>query len=101
MLPPTHFLCIPLLDYHLQRKISSFHSELDKFKDAKGYDPSILVSPHRMHLTVVMLKLYTDEAKQKAIQLLKKAAPTVYDMCDTRTMSVKLQGLDSMNGITT
>ena len=40
-------------------------------------DPSIFINPSTLHLTVVMLKLYTDEARAQAQQLMKELQPAI------------------------
>lgn len=37
----------------------------------QGFDPSIFINPARLHLTLLMLKLYSDEARHKAAQALQ------------------------------
>jgi hypothetical protein len=50
-----------------------------KQKDAQqqGFDNSIFINPGTLHLTLVMLKLYSDEACTKAAQTLQALAPQV------------------------
>lgn len=37
----------------------------------QGFDPSIFINPAHLHLTLLMLKLYSDEARHKAAQALQ------------------------------
>jgi hypothetical protein len=37
----------------------------------QGFDPSIFINPKCLHLTLLMLKLYSDEARHKAAQALQ------------------------------
>jgi hypothetical protein len=43
----------------------------------QGFDPSIFISPDKLHLTLLMLKLYSDEARHKAAQALQGLRPQV------------------------
>lgn len=37
----------------------------------KGFEPSIFINPQTLHLTLLMLKLYSDEDRHKAVQTLQ------------------------------
>lgn len=52
----------------------------------QGFDPSIFISPDKLHLTLLMLKLYSDEARHKAAQALQGLRPQV------RSLGSRLQG---------
>ena len=43
----------------------------------KGFHPSIFVNPKTLHLTLLMLKLYSDEARHTARQVLQNMAAQV------------------------
>jgi hypothetical protein len=43
----------------------------------KGFDRSIFINPKMLHLTLLMLKLYSDEARHKAKTILQGLAPQV------------------------
>jgi activating signal cointegrator complex subunit 1 len=76
MIPYTHFLSLPLNDATLQNNVNQLSTEISE----KGFDSSLFISNQQLHLTVVMLKLYNEDLKQKAIQLLEKYAPAIYDL---------------------
>jgi hypothetical protein len=42
-----------------------------------GFDPSIFISPAKLHLTLLMLKLYSDDARQAAAAVLQGLKPQV------------------------
>jgi hypothetical protein len=42
-----------------------------------GLEESIFIAPATLHLTLLMLKLYSDEARTKAAQALQALAPQV------------------------
>mmetsp|Transcript_19155 Transcript_19155/g.31348 ORF Transcript_19155/g.31348 Transcript_19155/m.31348 type:complete len:375 (-) Transcript_19155:255-1379(-) len=100
-LPYTHFISIPLaLDESslLRAKLQAFYDEaFAKYGTMRGWDRSLFVPPSQLHLTILMLKLYSDEGKQKAIDLLHSCAPMVYDIVGTRSVIVQVRGLEYMN----
>jgi hypothetical protein len=44
---------------------------------AKGFDRSIFINPKTLHLTLLMLKLYSDEARHNAKTVLQDLGPQV------------------------
>jgi activating signal cointegrator complex subunit 1 len=100
---PTHFLSIPLNAPEIQSKLEAFFKELkEKFYDNEanrplGFDPSIIINPKTFHLTIVMLKLFTNEEIERVVNFMKKISQQVYDMLETRSLLLKLQGLEIMN----
>ncbi|KAH3763189.1 activating signal cointegrator 1 complex subunit 1 [Pelomyxa schiedti] len=90
-LPYTHFISIPLTDPAFSAGVVSFKKELEtRFMNVRGMDPSILCPPSTFHLTVVMLRLYTDKALEKAVETLKSLSSRIYDV-------VRLEELEYMN----
>jgi hypothetical protein len=70
----SHFLCFPLIDPSFQQKMKQFIEELNNSEECsswKGYDPSIAISPLKLHLTICMLKLYSKESIETASRLLQ------------------------------
>ncbi len=53
-------------------------------ENTRGFDPSILLAPEKMHLTVLMLKLFSAQEINKAKELLKQASAQVYDLLGSR-----------------
>ncbi|KAJ7762619.1 hypothetical protein B0H16DRAFT_1719067 [Mycena metata] len=92
---PTHFLSLPLGHHpELRDKIKEFHRRLLPPSDAvpaiEGLDPSILVDPRRLHLTIGVMTLSAAESQQpdtpdtpkartisEAITLLHSLAPEI------------------------
>lgn len=94
----THFLSIPLTP--IKDKVKQWQDEItQKYtpENTRGFDPSILLAPEKMHLTVLMLKLFSAQEINKAKELLKQASAQVYDLLGSRSEVVRLQGLDIMN----
>eukprot|EP01090_Pellita_catalonica_P014089 TRINITY_DN3504_c0_g1_i2.p1 TRINITY_DN3504_c0_g1~~TRINITY_DN3504_c0_g1_i2.p1 ORF type:complete len:229 (+),score=41.45 TRINITY_DN3504_c0_g1_i2:349-1035(+) len=103
-MPFTHFLSIPLNDAdgrdYLPEKVEAFFADVEKRfneKPPRGYDPSIRVQPQQMHLTILMLKIFTDEELVKVKKVLASTQSTVYDLLDTRSLVVSLAGVEYMN----
>jgi len=97
-LPYTHFLSIPLNDPQLQKKLHTLYTDItSRCGSIQGLDKTILVDPAQFHLTILMLKLYTQDALTKASKLLKESSKKLYDMVGSRTVVMHLQGLEYMN----
>ncbi len=67
-LPYSHFLSLPLTSEQFKTKLSSVRSEMIKqFCDttpAEGVEASLFGSPDTMHVTLLMLKLFSrDEVR--------------------------------------
>jgi len=94
----THFLSIPLNTPEIQKKLEAFFTDVGKqYGTAKGFDPSIQVKPTQFHLTILMLKLYSEELVRKAERILKEVSHKIYDILGSRSLLVNLKGLDYMN----
>jgi activating signal cointegrator complex subunit 1 len=93
----THFLSIPLP--FLAPKMREFSREvLAEFGGkAKGLDESILIQPETLHITLGMLKLYSDEEIKRARELVGEAFPRVYDLLATRSLLASFHSLQIMN----
>lgn len=50
--------------------------------ESLGIDESIFVKPEQLHLTIVMLKLYSDDLRFRAQQLLQDLQPQVQALLD-------------------
>ncbi len=90
----THFLSIPL--NFLKDAAGHFYDEILLNHDAEntqGFDPSIILAPEKLHLTVLMLKLFSKQELQKAVELLQQCSPKVYDLLGSRTEVLKVQVL--------
>lgn len=112
-IPFTHFLSIPLTSNQQVKKsvIDFFDLIVTKYSNTQGFHKSILTNPNHLHLTISMLKLFENENGQddfeiesqdislkKALALLQQLRPKCYDLIGTRSIIVKLKGLEIMNG---
>ena len=66
----------------------------------EGYDPSILVTQERLHLTLGMLRLDDEEQVEKAVHCMRRHAQELYDLLGTRSLTVRVRGLALMKGTT-
>eukprot|EP00897_Mesotaenium_endlicherianum_P002264 jgi/Mesen1/2065/ME000150S01150 len=64
----------------------------------RGIDASIFVSPATLHVTVQMLKLWSDERVARAAAVLEEALPKVHAALEGRPMHVRVGGLRVMRG---
>ncbi|KAL6065879.1 activating signal cointegrator 1 complex subunit [Balamuthia mandrillaris] len=100
-LPYTHFLSIPLTtDAELLQGVRQFCRQLlqeEQQGQRRGLEESILVDPAKLHLTLLMLKLYSEREVERAKELLRGCAAAVYDVVGTTSLRVALTGLEMMN----
>eukprot|EP00755_Sulcionema_specki_P028116 Sspe_Gene.89205::Locus_61024_Transcript_1_1_Confidence_1.000_Length_1355::g.89205::m.89205/K18666/ASCC1; activating signal cointegrator complex subunit 1 len=95
-LPYTHFVSIPLLDSVLPKSRELFE-RLETFCSiSKRIDPSIFRSPEKLHLTLVMLRIYSEEDAEVAIKTLKKIEGFVRETF-TSSDRIQLKDLQYMN----
>ncbi|GLC38173.1 hypothetical protein PLESTB_001091700 [Pleodorina starrii] len=62
-----------------------------------GLEESIFMRPQHLHLTLVMLKLYSDQKRHEAQQLLARLRGPVAALLGEAPLKVHLQGLEYMN----
>eukprot|EP01112_Ceratiomyxa_fruticulosa_P016327 TRINITY_DN4916_c0_g1_i3.p1 TRINITY_DN4916_c0_g1~~TRINITY_DN4916_c0_g1_i3.p1 ORF type:complete len:371 (+),score=67.79 TRINITY_DN4916_c0_g1_i3:152-1264(+) len=97
-LPYTHFLSIPLNDPALQEKVNALYDDILRTQSfSRGVEPSIMGSPKTFHLTILMLKLFSNEQIEQAKSVLKTAHAKLYDILATRSLILTLEGLEYMN----
>jgi 2'-5' RNA ligase len=87
----THFISLPLYDKNIKERVQLFNKEL------QGMDQTILVQPEKLHFTICMLKLYGNDALERAKLHLGSLQRQIYDLVGTRSTVVKLRGLKIMN----
>jgi hypothetical protein len=101
-LPYSHFLSLPLTG-----------KQFCEIVPAEGLEPSLFGSPDTMHVTLLMLKLFSkDEVRdltlnqssltissqiERAKALMKKISAQVYDTLETRSLVVQVGDLEVMN----
>eukprot|EP00698_Gefionella_okellyi_P018916 TRINITY_DN5730_c0_g1_i2.p1 TRINITY_DN5730_c0_g1~~TRINITY_DN5730_c0_g1_i2.p1 ORF type:complete len:354 (+),score=72.22 TRINITY_DN5730_c0_g1_i2:31-1092(+) len=99
-LPPTHFISVSLATEPWLSRGGSLLSEFASLASAlsvTGWHPSLLVNPASLHITLFVLKLYTEEQLEQATHVLTRAAPLVYDAVKTRSVVLEVKGLAVMD----
>ncbi|KAI9490925.1 AKAP7 2'5' RNA ligase-like domain-containing protein [Zychaea mexicana] len=96
----THFLSLPVTTAYTTRKLEEFHSSIlsSTFK-CDGMDPSILVLPANLHITLGVFKLLHQTEIERAVRFLKEECPKIVReaMADQdRALSVRLRNLAIM-----
>ncbi|CAN6810914.1 unnamed protein product [Brassica oleracea] len=89
----THFISLPLATHSkLQDEVKGFQASVVNM----GFHESLLVSPSKLHLTVVMLNLKDVKDLDKAKRVLKDISKNVNDALDNRPVAIRLRGLECM-----
>jgi hypothetical protein len=88
-----HALAIPVAFPATERK-------LEELKERRlAVDPDSFVSPQALYISLVKLNLYSDDRIARAKALLSELRPKLYDLLETRSLLVKLQGLEAAKGM--
>eukprot|EP01061_Rhynchopus_euleeides_P007100 TRINITY_DN16084_c0_g1_i1.p1 TRINITY_DN16084_c0_g1~~TRINITY_DN16084_c0_g1_i1.p1 ORF type:complete len:436 (+),score=175.36 TRINITY_DN16084_c0_g1_i1:104-1309(+) len=97
-LPYTHFLSIPLDMASLQPRVSSLLQEI-RTKHCGGacnIEPAMVQKEAKLHLTVLMLRLYGEDSLKKAAASLRKCQ-TMIQQIFTEADKLHVLGVDCMN----
>ncbi len=94
----THFLSIPLNSADCEELRKSFAALKAKVLALKlpNLRDTDFIRPAALHITIGMLSLPTAEHVERARRLLQWCQRSVYDAVDTRSVVVRLEGLDAM-----
>ena len=101
--PYTHFISIPLDMSSLLESTTSLVSGLkdDFVSESSRVHSSIFQRPEKLHLTVVMLRLYGDDDIKKATETLKKCSKFVEENFSGSTSDfdcrIHIKGMQIMN----
>ncbi|KAF9261703.1 hypothetical protein L218DRAFT_961190 [Marasmius fiardii PR-910] len=108
---PTHFLSLPLGQYpQLRRNVGDFQSALLQLQNTssavKGLDPSIIVNPRRLHLTLGVMSLTkpgdeseeTPKTIESALKLLQSLQPQLSDEGPLHIPLKRLGAFESKKG---
>ena len=102
----THFVCVPLClgddGDRLVATVRAFHRDVLSSAYAADCDiePSIAHEPGHAHLTLCMLKLYSDEARARAIGAMDAMGVALKDagvVGGGEPIELEVKGLDAMN----
>lgn len=73
---PTHFISLPIVSAFATRKLTEFQSAiLSPGYSCDGIDPSILVIPENLHITLGVCKLLDQAEIERAVRFLKTQGP--------------------------
>ena len=112
-LPYTHFVCVPLClgddGERLVRVVRAFHRDVlsSPYAEQCDIEPSIAHEPGHAHLTLCMLKLFSDEARSRAIAAMDALDAALKEMgvggvesggaSAEPSIQLEIKGLDAMN----
>lgn len=63
---------------------------------AAGLEPSVFMHPQHLHLTLCMLKLYSEEQRELARHTLRALGPRAAGLLGGAPLAVRLKGLEYM-----
>eukprot|EP00742_Colponemidia_sp_Colp-10_P005125 GILJ01005473.1.p1 GENE.GILJ01005473.1~~GILJ01005473.1.p1 ORF type:complete len:371 (+),score=63.77 GILJ01005473.1:85-1197(+) len=90
----THFLSLPLTSSNIQSKVEAVKGDIiSQFSWIQGLHESMFVPASQFHLTLLMLRLDSDESISKASQVLTEVSSSLYDILGTRTALIRLKGI--------
>ncbi|CDJ37719.1 KH domain-containing protein, putative [Eimeria tenella] len=90
-LPVTHFVSLPLATPELQARFEVY-KHLMLASKYPGIDESFFISKHKLHITLLVLRLLTPAEIKAAEAAVKAAAADLYDAVGTRTLLLHLKG---------
>ncbi|KAG0170754.1 activating signal cointegrator 1 complex subunit [Apophysomyces sp. BC1015] len=91
---PTHFLSLPICSPSIDDKVQTFQRSI---LSCEGVDPSILVSPLNLHITIGVLKLLEPCDVEDAVDFLKAECPKVVNsVLKNMPLSIDVQHLSVM-----
>ena len=97
---PTHFIGIALSSDVTQQKVAEFkHDVLHTCANSEGVEESIFQMPIKMHLTLSMLRLFSDKEEREAMLHLEKIVEKCKSSLANRSPlpNIVLRGIDCMN----
>lgn len=94
-LPYTHFISLPLTDPRFQDRYNIFKTQV--LAAYPGFDEALFAKPEGLHITVLLLRVITEEQDTRCREVLDNLSREVYDAVDTRSLVLHLKGLDLMN----
>eukprot|EP00803_Ostreobium_quekettii_P003818 evm.model.scf_1223.1 EVM.evm.TU.scf_1223.1 scf_1223:16154-19336(+) len=95
----NYFVSIPLTTEAIQQAHRAFREAVLSAENggAAGIDKSIFTPGNHLHMTIVMLKLYSDEKRNLARKALEDASRDVKPLLPDAGLMIRLKGLGYMN----
>ncbi|GLI60817.1 hypothetical protein VaNZ11_002923 [Volvox africanus] len=101
LLDYNFFISLPLASAAAVRQFEAFRravlSDPRVAPPGSGLEESIFMRPQHLHLTLLMLKLYSDQKRHEAQRLLARLQAPVATLLGAAPIKVHLQGLEYMN----
>uniref|UniRef100_A0A8C8YWT7 Activating signal cointegrator 1 complex subunit 1 n=1 Tax=Prolemur simus TaxID=1328070 RepID=A0A8C8YWT7_PROSS len=97
--PFTHFLAFFLNEVEVQEGFLRFQEEvLEKCSMDHGVDSSIFQNPKKLHLTIGMLVLLSEEEMQQTCEMLQQCKEDfINDISGGKPLEVEIAGIEYMN----
>ncbi|EZA56279.1 activating signal cointegrator 1 complex subunit 1 isoform X2 [Ooceraea biroi] len=97
----THFLSIPLNKQEIIDNFNSFKTDvLEKYaKSTRNIDESLFQTASKLHITIGMLKLFDDNEKKQAFDVLNDCKEKVIKpiLEESEPLKIQLRGVECMN----
>ena len=95
---PTHFIGIPLNTPELQQHLERFRREvLSGCPQASGLSEVLFQIPAKLHLTLVMMRIFSEEEQEKAAREIRECLGELRAELGLLQFPIKLSGIDSMS----
>ncbi|XP_049995991.1 activating signal cointegrator 1 complex subunit 1 isoform X2 [Alexandromys fortis] len=97
--PFTHFLSFFLSEVEVQERFLKFQEEvLEKCSMDRGVDSSIFQNPKKLHLTIGMLVLLSEQEIQQTCEILQRCKEEfINDITGGKPLEVEMEGIEYMN----
>ncbi|XP_049710776.1 activating signal cointegrator 1 complex subunit 1 isoform X6 [Loxodonta africana] len=97
--PFTHFLAFFLNEAEVQERFLKFQEEvLEKCSMDRGVDGSIFQKPKKLHLTIGMLVLLSEQEIQQTCEMLQQCKEEfIEDICGGQPLEAEMAGIEYMN----
>ncbi|XP_041511627.1 activating signal cointegrator 1 complex subunit 1 isoform X1 [Microtus oregoni] len=97
--PFTHFLSFFLNEVEVQERFLKFQEEvLEKCSMDRGVDSSIFQNPKKLHLTIGMLVLLSEQEIQQTCEILQRCKEEfINDITGGKPLEVEMEGIEYMN----
>ena len=94
----THFIGIPLNTAVLQGGLEEFRRQvLKECPDTDGMSEALFQSPAKLHLTLVMMRIFSQEEEKRAIKEIQECLSDLEGELGLLQFSIKLSGIECMN----
>lgn len=90
----THFLSISFATEEIKSNFARFKSEVQNHPETRQLHDSLFQTPEKIHITISMLVLSSDEDEQTAVECLKECKSTIIDpVLNGEPLTVKVAGV--------